>query len=118
LHYFFFMDADFKKNLRDELDYQGLTVKELSAQTGIAKGTLDCYLGTRASMPPADAAVKIAQALGVSVEYLVTGEEAKKGLIFQVANRQLRSIMQISQGLGERDRDTLLGLAKILLSQS
>ena len=28
-------------------------------------------------MPPADIAVKIAQALGVSVEYLVTGNDAK-----------------------------------------
>ena len=65
----------FKENLRSELDYQGLTVKELSAKTGIIKGTLDNYLGIRSSIPPADVAVKIAQALNVSVEYLVTGEE-------------------------------------------
>ena len=66
----------FKENLRSELDFQGLTVKELSAKTGIIKGTLDNYLGMRASIPPADVAVKIAQALNVSVEYLVTGEES------------------------------------------
>ena len=63
----------FRENLRSELDFQGLTVKELSAKTGIIKGTLDNYLGVRASIPPADIAVKIAQALNVSVEYLVTG---------------------------------------------
>lgn len=68
----------FKENLRNELDFQGLTVKELSAKTGIIKGTLDNYLGVRASIPPADIAVKIATALNVSVEYLVTGEERKK----------------------------------------
>ncbi len=67
------MDSSFRQNLRSELDFQGLTVKELSARTGIPKSTLDCYLGSRATMPPADAAVLIAKALGVSVEYLVTG---------------------------------------------
>ena len=65
--------STFKENLRSELDFQGLTVKELSKKTGIIKGTLDNYLGVRSSIPPADIAVKIAKALNVSVEYLVTG---------------------------------------------
>lgn len=69
--------TSFKENLRNELDFQGLTVKELSARTGIIKGTLDNYLGARASIPPADIAVKIADALHVSVEYLVKGEDRK-----------------------------------------
>lgn len=68
------MEFDFKTNLRNELDYQGLTVKELSAKTGIPKPTLSCYLSSRKTMPTADAAVKIAKALNVTVEYLVTGE--------------------------------------------
>ena len=68
----------FRENLRNELDFQGLTVKELSAKTGIVKGTLDNYLGIRASIPPADIAVKIAEALNVSVEFLVTGKERKE----------------------------------------
>ena len=72
------MKAYFRENLRLELDYLGLTVKELSVKTGIAKGTLDCYLGARASMPPADIAVKIAAVLKVSVEYLITGHETIK----------------------------------------
>jgi hypothetical protein len=36
------MKTNFKKILRAELDYPDLTVKELSTETGIAKGTLDC----------------------------------------------------------------------------
>jgi transcriptional regulator with XRE-family HTH domain len=67
------MASSFRVNLREELDYQNVTVKELSAKTGIPKATLDCYLGARANLPTVDAAVKIAQALGVTVEYLVTG---------------------------------------------
>jgi transcriptional regulator with XRE-family HTH domain len=65
----------FKENLKSELAYQDIMVKELAALSGIGKPTLDNYLNVRSYMPPADVAVKIASALGVSVEYLVTGEE-------------------------------------------
>jgi transcriptional regulator with XRE-family HTH domain len=110
------MRADFKANLRDELDYLGLTVKELSQKTGIAKGTLDCYLGVRASMPPADIATKIANALGVSVEYLVTGQETKKQ--DKLLDHNIRSIIQILLELNEKDIETILGLSMILKKQS
>lgn len=84
----------FRENLRNELDFQGLTVKELSAKTGIIKGTLDNYLGIRASIPPADIAVKIAQALNVSVEYLVTGKDKKsKSPAFIQINPETKSIL-------------------------
>ena len=65
----------FKENLKLELSYQDLRVKELAALTGISRYTLDNYLNLRERIPTADVAVKIAKALGVSVEYLVTGEE-------------------------------------------
>ncbi|GMO64182.1 MAG: hypothetical protein Ta2A_11700 [Treponemataceae bacterium] len=65
--------GSFRENLRYELDYQDLTVKELSVKTNIPKATLDCYLGARATLPTVDVAVKIATVLGVSVEYLVNG---------------------------------------------
>ena len=109
------MKGDFKSNLRSELDYLGLTVKELSVKTGIAKGTLDCYLGARASIPPADIAVKIANALGVTVEYLVTGHESKRP--DKLLDHNIRSIIQILVELGEKDIETILGLSKILKKQ-
>jgi transcriptional regulator with XRE-family HTH domain len=67
----------FKENLKAELVYSGMLVKELSAKTGIKKHTIDNYLNTHNAIPSADYAVRIAQALGVSVEYLVTGEESE-----------------------------------------
>ena len=76
-HYYSVMKSRFKQTLREELNYQNLTVKELSAKTGIPKPTIDCYLSARQVMPPADIAVRIAQALNVSVEYLVTGKDIK-----------------------------------------
>lgn len=98
--------------MRAELDYNNLTVKELSSKTGIAKGTLDCYLGLRASMPPADVAVKIANVLDVSVEYLVTGKE-KDSLSLPPGDHTVRSIVQIILSLDAKDREILLELAKI-----
>jgi transcriptional regulator with XRE-family HTH domain len=70
--------TDFSKRLRSEIEYIGLNQKEFAAKAGIKKRALDAYLRTQQSMPPADTAVKIASALGVSVEYLVTGKEYRK----------------------------------------
>ena len=71
------MESDFKNNLRNELNFRGMTVKELSAITGIPKPTISCYLSARQTMPTADAAVKIAKALNVTVEFLVTGQDKR-----------------------------------------
>jgi len=65
----------FKENLKSELAYQDMMVKELASLSGISKHTLDNYLNVRGYMPSADVAVKIAHTLGVTVEYLVTGDE-------------------------------------------
>ena len=67
--------SSFSKRLRSEIEYIGLNQKEFAAKIGLKKRTLDTYLGIQQSMPLADTAVKIAAALDVSVEYLVTGKE-------------------------------------------
>lgn len=64
----------FKDNLKDELKYQDIRIKELSEKTQISIGTLNHYLAERNSEPTVENAVSIAQALNVSVEYLVTGK--------------------------------------------
>ncbi len=88
------MAKTFRENLREELDYQDMTVKELSAETGIPKPTLDCYLSARQVIPPADIAVRIAEALNVSVEYLVTGEKkTKSGTDFMSAQQDEKSLL-------------------------
>lgn len=66
----------FRDNLKDLIEYKGIIRKELSAQTGISKRTIDTYLDSRAVLPNAEVAVKLAKALGTTVEFLVTGEDA------------------------------------------
>lgn len=66
----------FASRLREEIEYNGLLQKELATKANVKKRALDMYLGARESMPPADVAVRLAKALGVTVEYLVTGTDA------------------------------------------
>jgi transcriptional regulator with XRE-family HTH domain len=93
------MEKSFRKNLRDELDYAGMTVKELAEKAHVAKGALDSYLGKQASMPPADAAIRIAAALNVSVEYLVTGNEPRRGRSLASLGYEIRSVIKAFEKL-------------------
>ena len=63
----------FRENLKDELTYKDMQTKELASLTGISLNTLNHYLVQNATSPSVENAVKIAKALNVSVEYLVTG---------------------------------------------
>jgi len=67
--------SSFAKRLQSEIEYLSLNRKGFAAKAGIKLRALDTYIGPQQSMPPADTAVKIAAALGVSVEYLVSGKE-------------------------------------------
>ena len=58
----------FKDRLRQEIEYKGLLVKELSAEVGISNSTFLSYIDARGVLPNVETAVKIASALGVSVE--------------------------------------------------
>lgn len=68
----------FSERLKEEIEFTGLRYKELSQKSGVPERALYNYVATKnPSMPPADVAVKIAKALGVSVEYLVTGNQSE-----------------------------------------
>jgi len=110
-----FMGRIFRKTLRDELDYQGLTVKELAVKSSVAKGALDSYLGKQASMPPADTAVRIAAALGVTVEYLVNGHDGnqEKPMPF-FSNPCKRSVLRIFDELLPNDQKLTLDFVSLL----
>jgi transcriptional regulator with XRE-family HTH domain len=65
----------FRENLKSELTYQDMLVKELAVLSGVNKFSINNYLNARGQVPSVEAAVKIARVLGVSVEYLVMGED-------------------------------------------
>ena len=86
----------FREHLKDELTYQDITVKELSERTGISKHTIDHYLTKNGSQPQAELAVKIAQALNVSVESLVIGKHSESPKIERNPNELIEKLFQIS----------------------
>ena len=67
----------FRENLKAELEYQNIKTQELADKSGVNKRTIDHYLMTNPQEPSVTNAFKIAQALDVSVEYLLTGKESK-----------------------------------------
>jgi len=108
----------FNENLKGELKYKGMPVKELAHATGIPKQTIDNYLLSNGSMPPADKAVAIAQALGVTVEYLVTGKETpNKKTHSQLFSPEMRSISEHVEPLSREKRkiveSTVIELVKL-----
>jgi transcriptional regulator with XRE-family HTH domain len=106
----------FKENLKSELIYKDMLVKELAARSNINKRTIDNYLRENASIPSADVAVAIAQALGVTVEYLVTGEERDKQDSPSLSSEP-KLMFRILETLNKRDRKTVFSLIKVLREQ-
>jgi transcriptional regulator with XRE-family HTH domain len=102
----------FRENLKSELIYSGMRVKELSEKSGVNKHTLDKYLREDCSTPSVDLAVRIAGALGVSVEYLITGKapDAKNLPL----NADLRAAVDIMSALCEEDLAMALTFLKFL----
>ena len=107
------MDFSFKENLRNELTYQGITVKELSARTGIPIATLDCYLGTRATVPSVETAVKIAMALQVSVEYLAIGDATTTEMVQKISGREAQDLIHWFKDLSAEQRKVILKLIRV-----
>ena len=107
----------FRENLKSQLEYSGILVKELASRTGVKKKTIDSYLGNRAYKPSVDNAVIIARTLGVSVEYLVTGTEIAKERPISSLPIEVQETAFVSEKLNTRDRNIILNLARFLKSK-
>mgnify|MGYP002521502294 CR=1 FL=1 len=92
----------FRENLKDELKYQDIRVKELADKTGISKRAIDHYLAERHTEPTAETAVKIAKELGVTVEYLVTGKNSE---VPETIKPEIIDLIRDMNHLPEKDID-------------
>jgi len=102
----------FRENLKAELAYSGMLVKELSALSGVNLRALNNYLSKRGQLPSVEAGVKIARALGVSAEFLVFGEEAEREAV--KTNGETRAITRIARRLDDEKRRFALNMMKLL----
>ena len=103
----------FRDNLKSELIYQDVQIKELAEKTGISKNTIENYLTGHNSIPSADKAVEIAQALNVSVEYLITGKTLKVSCVNKFPAKIQKIINDISV-LDDIDIDAIIVLLNAL----
>ena len=103
----------FKENLKAELAYKNILVKELASISGVNRRTIDNYLREDGSIPSAEAAVCIAAALGVTVEYLITGNEQQERKAAQPVPDS-RVLLKSLEALNRRDRKIVLNLIKSL----
>jgi transcriptional regulator with XRE-family HTH domain len=106
----YFYRMGFKENLKQRLNYTGMLVKELAALSGVNKYAIDNYLSTHDCMPSAENAVRIARVLGVSVEYLVTGEEPHRDKPCAPLNEEIRTLIHIAESLTDRERQIMVTL--------
>ena len=106
----------FRENLREALDYSGLEQKELAYKANIKLRSIENYLRENGSVPIADKAVQIAQVLGVTVEYLVTGNSPKEDYTF--IDPEIRKLMRVIKKLSKNKQHIIiknaLHLAEIL----
>ncbi len=102
----------FKENLKNELEYKGMLVKELAFKTGLKRQSLDNYLSTHNTIPNAEVAVKIAQALGTTVEYLITGE--RKDSEGKIIPTDVTELISCYKSLSQEKQQALLQMAKLL----
>jgi len=103
---------DFRENLRAELAYSGMLVKELSASSGVNIRALNNYLSKRGQIPSVESGVKIARALGVSAEFLVFGKEGENEQ--HETNGEIRAITRIAKQLDSGKRRFALEMMKLL----
>ena len=101
----------FKEILKDELIFQDIQTKELAVKTGISLSTLNHYLASNGNAPSAENALKIAQALGVSVEYLMLGKKSDSS---DEIKPKLRKLISELNQLSDDDLDLIGNVAKRL----
>ena len=86
--YYYDLMLDFWRNVKDKLEYEMITQK-----IKISYNTLQSWI-TKDRLPDAEQAVKIAEYLNTTVEYLVTGNQKKE-------SKNTRVIMLLNQALKE-----------------
>lgn len=67
---------DFWINVKNELEYKGISQKELAVKIDESYNTLQSWIN-RDRLPNVVQAVKISKILNTTVEYLVTGKKQK-----------------------------------------
>ncbi|GHV80496.1 hypothetical protein AGMMS49944_22870 [Spirochaetia bacterium] len=99
----------FWETVKREVDRQKTSFEWLYRKTGIPKGTFSSWKN-RTIIPRADEAYQIACALGVSVEYLLTGRDSPG----YSSNLPLEEIIEAVIRFDQNDLEAVNALVKIM----
>ncbi|MCR5620554.1 MAG: helix-turn-helix domain-containing protein [Treponema sp.] len=102
---------EFRDRLKQVMIYRDIKTQELADKSGVNKRTIDHYLMSDSQEPSVSKAVKIATALDVSVEYLVTGREQGDRL---PPSRELRELIKDFSALPPRQKSAVLQVVHLL----
>lgn len=102
---------EFRERLRDEMDYQGVSAAKLAEKTGISKRTIDNYLKTNPQEPGVINAYKIAIALKVSIEYLITGNEPNN---LQIIPSETKKLITIMNKFSEEEKKVIFDMIHLI----
>lgn len=106
--------SDISSRIDSLLSENNLKRIDLVRGTGIGESTIRAWV--KGVTPSAEAACKVAKYLGVTVEWLVTGEEKNDCQKIDISEEE-RALIDIFRHLDERDKNAVITLAKSLESQ-
>jgi transcriptional regulator with XRE-family HTH domain len=101
-----------RDNLREAIALSGLVVKEISSKSGIAKGTIDNWVGSNPTSPRVVDLVPVARVLEVSVEWIYDRSETPIALASRIAARPL--LLSLVDRLAELDNQGVTIASRIL----
>lgn len=103
---------DFRTRLREEIEFSGMTDKEVAAKAGISKRALDSYVGSQNCMPSAEVAVKLAKVLGTTVEYLIEGTVISAGRT--ESDSKAKELFHSFGKLSDKNKNLLVSVCKLM----
>lgn len=107
--------------MKEAMFIKNMTTHTLSEITGINSGTISSYLKTKGSMPPADKALKIAEALEVSIYFLVNGFEKaleKRNVQKIPFSVEIYKLAQDLNGLEKDELNAIKNIIKVMQKNS
>lgn len=102
------MGTSFATNLKKLMQERGLTAKVISQATGIATSTLSEWANGRQPKLD-DAVIRLARFLGVTVEFLATGESIEETMIREITDTIGDGFTTIHQGIYRLKIEKMIG---------
>ena len=103
----------FWENVDSQLRFIGMERKELGKIAGFPESYISKGI-TRGSSPSVDLAYKIAKALNVSIEFLITGKESKEIPENQRISPQIKELITKLNHFSTKQKQVIFDMAEVI----